>query len=240
VAGLTLRQPRLATAAIAEDAKGNSVLSFAAQARWIAIAGLLLASPVLTHSAFAQSPPAAPVQIAPVAPVQSEPIPEATVPAEQSAAPPTAEAKSGLFEALGRWIDRNNDGVRDQLRGAQQQIDAFGDNTAETTRRLGDSAAGLGQGAVDITKGAVEVTKGAVDSVAKIPSTRVMRGHERCALAPNGAPDCVSAADALCRKNGFSSGKSLDFTSAEECPRLAASGQIECITVTFISRAMCQ
>jgi hypothetical protein len=51
----------------------------------------------------------------------------------------------------------------------------------------------------------------------------------------------VSAAEALCRKHGFTSGKSMDFTSAEECPVRTLLGQSnECTTVTFISRAMCQ
>jgi hypothetical protein len=54
----------------------------------------------------------------------------------------------------------------------------------------------------------------------------------------------VVAADALCRKHGFSSGKSMDFTSAEECPtRVYLSGrqaEADCTTVTFISRALCQ
>ena len=71
-----------------------------------------------------------------------------------------------------------------------------------------------------------------------------MSGRERCAIAPNGAPDCVAAAEALCRKHGFASGKSMDFTSAEECPaRVLLSGrqsEADCTTVTFISRAMCQ
>ena len=52
-----------------------------------------------------------------------------------------------------------------------------------------------------------------------------MSGRERCANAPNGAPDCVAAAEALCRKHGFTSGKSMDFTSAEECPVKTVLGQ---------------
>jgi hypothetical protein len=56
--------------------------------------------------------------------------------------------------------------------------------------------------------------------------------------------DCVAAAEQLCRKNGFATGKSMDFTSAEECPAKAylngQQGAQECYTVTFINRAMCQ
>ena len=80
--------------------------------------------------------------------------------------------------------------------------------------------------------------------VAKLPLSRVITGRERCAVAPNGAPDCLAAAETLCRKQGYSSGKSMDFTSAEQCPpRVYLSGrqsESDCTTVTFISLAMCQ
>ena len=78
----------------------------------------------------------------------------------------------------------------------------------------------------------------------KLPLSRVVVGRERCAVAPNGAPDCLAAAETLCRKQGYSSGKSMDFTSAEQCPpRVMLGGRQtegDCTTVTFISRAMCQ
>jgi hypothetical protein len=171
----------------------------------------------------------------------------------QEAAPPTPPAlaeqpaqavKPGLFEAIGRWFDDGTSTFRTHLRGAKERIDSLGDDAAKTNRELAGKAADVGKGAVDVTKGAVEVTKDAVDAVVKLPTTRVMKGHERCAAAPNGAPDCIAAADALCRKHGFSPGKSMDFTSAEECPvRVHLSGrqsEADCTTVTFISRAMCQ
>ena len=133
------------------------------------------------------------------------------------------------------------------LRGAKTRVDAIGDEAAQNSREIGNTATGVGRTAVgtavEATKEAVEVTKGAVDAVAKLPATRVMKGHERCVTAPNGAPDCLAAAEALCRKHGFASGTSMDFTSAEECPaRVYLSGpQAQaCTTVTFISRAMCQ
>jgi hypothetical protein len=150
-----------------------------------------------------------------------------------------------MFETIGRWVDEGTTTFQDHLRGARQSIDELSDKT---------NAAKVGQGAVDVTKGAVDVTvdvtKGAVGAtanavgaVAKLPTARLMSGRERCAVAPNGAPDCVTAAEALCRKHGFSSGKSMDFTSAEECPSNVLLGQAprdQCATVTFISRAMCQ
>jgi hypothetical protein len=127
-------------------------------------------------------------------------------------------------------------------------MDELGDDAAANNKAISDQAAKVGQGAADVGKGAadatmsaMDATKNAVGAVAKLPTARMMSGRERCNTAPNGAPDCVSAAEALCRKHGFTSGKSMDFTSAEECPVRTLLGQTnDCTTVTFISRAMCQ
>ena len=79
----------------------------------------------------------------------------------------------------------------------------------------------------------------------RLPTARVIRGHQNCPLASNGAPNCVAAAMTLCKSQGFNTGKSVDMTTAEECPaqvmlghRDAAPG--ECKTVTFVTRALCQ
>ena len=55
-------------------------------------------------------------------------------------------------------------------------------------------------------------------AVVRIPTARAISGHEKCQLAPNGAPDCVAAANTMCKAKGFGSGKSLDMTTAEVCP----------------------
>jgi hypothetical protein len=69
-------------------------------------------------------------------------------------------------------------------------------------------------------------------------------GHEKCPLAANGAPDCVSAANIMCKAKGFESGKSVDMTTADVCPaKVYMSGRStgpECTTETFVSRAFCQ
>jgi len=168
----------------------------------------------------------------------------------QDAAPPPAppQQKPGVFESIGRWFDNGASSFRDHLRGAKRKIDELGDGAAANNKAISDQAAKMGQGAADVGKGAadatisaMDATKNAVGAVAKLPIARMMSGRERCIAAPNGAPDCVSAAEALCRKHGFTSGKSMDFTSAEECPVRTLLGQTdECTTVTFISRAMCQ
>lgn len=157
------------------------------------------------------------------------PLPPAAAPA------PMAQPKQpGVFEAIGRWFDEGASNFRDHLRGAKQKMDDLNDDAAANSKGFSENAAKVGQGAAD-------ATKNAVDAVAKLPTARLMNGRERCGNAPNGAPDCVAAAEALCRKYGYTSGKSMDFTSAEECPVKAVLGQTnECTTVTFISRAMCQ
>jgi hypothetical protein len=165
----------------------------------------------------------------------------------QDAAPPPAAPtpappqKPGPFEAIGRWFDQSTSTFRDHLRGAKRKMDDLGDDAAASGKGLSENAAKVGQGAAEVGKGAADATKNAVDAVAKLPTARMMSGRERCANAPNGAPDCLAAAEALCRKHGYASGKSMDFTSAEECPIKTLLGQSqECTTVTFISRAMCQ
>jgi hypothetical protein len=148
-----------------------------------------------------------------------------------------------LFEAIGRWVDQGTSSFTDHLRGAKRSMDDLGDKAAANSKEVGEQAAKVGQGAAQVGKGAAEATRSAVDAMVKLPTARVMSGRERCAEAPNGAPDCVAAAEALCRKHGFASGKSMDFTSAEECPVRTLAGELsrdQCVTVTFISRAMCQ
>jgi hypothetical protein len=151
--------------------------------------------------------------------------------------PPIRKDNPGLFESVGRFFDQSATSFRDSFQGAKRRMDDLGDEAAANTRDMNEKAAAVG-------KGAAEATKDAVDAVTYLPKSKVMSGREKCATAPNGAPDCVAAAEQLCRKQGFNTGKSMDFTSAEECPAKALlngqQGTQECYTVTFISRAMCQ
>jgi hypothetical protein len=161
----------------------------------------------------------------------------------QDAAPAQAPSRPGVFEAIGRWVDQGTSSFTDHLRGAKRSIDDFGDKAAANSKDVTDQAAKVGQGAADVGRSAAEATKSAVDAVAKLPTARMMSGREKCVEAPNGAPNCLAAAELLCRKHGFSTGTSMDFTSAEECPVRTLVGEAsrdQCRTVTFISRAMCQ
>lgn len=137
--------------------------------------------------------------------------------AAQNGAKPREEP--GLFEGIARWFDET-------FSGAGRQVENFGNE------------AGIA------AKTTVNNAKDAAGAVARIPTARVMSGHAKCTTAPNGAPDCVAAADALCKAKGFESGKSLDMTTAEVCPaKVLMSGRSapgECRDETFVSRAFCQ
>jgi hypothetical protein len=174
----------------------------------------------------------------PIASAQDAAPPSAPAPAQ--AAPPE---KPGVFESINRWFDQGAARFREHLRGAKRKMDELGDDAAANSQDINNKAAEAGKNAAEMGKNAAEATKSAMDAVTKLPTARMMSGRERCATAANGAPDCLAAAEALCRKHGFVTGKSMDFTSAEECPTKTLLGQAsrdECATVTFISRAMCQ
>lgn len=125
----------------------------------------------------------------------------------------------GPFGLMMQFFEEGTAAFRDHLDRAGDRFDEL-DERARTTGR------------------------GAAETVRRLPNTRVVRGHERCTVAANGAPDCVPAAEKLCRERGFSTGRSVDFTAAETCPPTAwASGRLErsqCATTTFITRAVCQ
>jgi hypothetical protein len=200
----------------------SSISSGIRQPRVMAVAfalcWLLLAAPTVSAQQEIAPDPAAPPAVAP------EPAP-----------------KAGPFEAIGRWFDQSAANFRDHLRGAKRKMDDLSDDAAASGKGFSEGAAKVGKGAAEVGKGAADATKSAMEAVAKLPTARMMSGRERCVTAPNGAPDCVAAAQALCRKHGFASGKSMDFTSAEDCPPTTVRGRApECTTVTFISRAMCQ
>jgi hypothetical protein len=140
-------------------------------------------------------------------------------------APPPAE-QPGFFGGIMGWFDRQASGLGSNLKGAGSQVENFGHEAGVAAKTTVDGA------------------KEAAGAVVKIPAARVVTGHERCALAPNGAPDCLAAANAMCKTKGFDTGKSVDMTTAEICPaQVYLSGRNSgegCHAETFVSRALCQ
>jgi hypothetical protein len=135
-------------------------------------------------------------------------------------------ADDDVLGKIGRWFEDQFSNFGDNLKNAGSKIDNFG-------REAGVAA-----------KTTVNTAKDAAEAVAKLPNARFMTGHEKCVTSPNGAPDCLAAANALCKAKGFEGGKSVDMTTAEVCPaRVWTSGRLadaSCKTETFVSRALCQ
>jgi len=125
--------------------------------------------------------------------------------------------------ALGKFIDQSISTVGAGVKGAGETIGA-------TTGAAGD----LAKGVTD-----------AAGAVARLPVTNVVTGHELCAVAPNGAPDCAGASLALCKAKGFARGQNVDITSVFKCPpQMYREGRApnpqECRDESFVSRAICQ
>jgi len=137
-----------------------------------------------------------------------------------------AQQSEGFLASVSRWFKEHSATVNSSFDDARKKVEGFG------------SAAG------DAAKTTVQGAKDAAGAVARIPGARAISGHEKCQVAANGAPDCVSAANAMCKAKGFDSGSSLDMTTAEVCPtKVYASGRTsgdECKMETFVSRAFCQ
>ena len=112
-----------------------------------------------------------------------------------------------------------------------------------TIKETGKKVESFGSEAGIAAKSTVDGAKDAAGAIARVPGTRVITGHQKCDNAPNGAPDCRAAADAVCKAKGFESGKSLDMTTAEVCPPkalLAGADKSTCRDETFVSRVLCQ
>ncbi|MEJ2375598.1 MAG: hypothetical protein P8Y53_15905 [Pseudolabrys sp.] len=146
--------------------------------------------------------------------------------AAQGAGGAASHDKGGFLSWMGHWFEQSAD-----------NFSAGVDSVRKRFRNWGHEANVAAQKTVDNTKAAA-------DAMARLPNTRVVHGHEQCKTAPNGAPDCVAAAEAVCKKKGFKGGSSVDMTTAEVCPaEIFLAGRNTgpgCHTETFVSRALCQ
>lgn len=133
----------------------------------------------------------------------------------QERQPPPPKEEPGLLESVGKWFEEQG-----------KKVESFGHEAGIAAKTTVDGA------------------KNAAGAVARIPAARVVDGHQKCQNAPNGAPDCVAAATAMCKAKGFESGKSADMTTAETCPaQVYLQGRNSgpgCKIETFVSRALCQ
>jgi hypothetical protein len=185
-----------------------------------------------------------------------QPVPPATAPASVvpqaqgqgqdqglfPAQPPPAE-RPGFIYAFGRWWDS----TRSKFQDLPKPNDAA-DGAAAATKDAVQGAVHATQGAASATqdafKNAARATKDAADTLFKLPGTRVVEVYERCAIAPNGAPDCRTAASSACRAKGFTSGNPVDVQSSQNCPpAIWMSGREpvegECPEETVVLMAAC-
>jgi hypothetical protein len=134
---------------------------------------------------------------------------------------PGSNQQPGFVDAMGRWFEEGAVKFKSQMESAQDKFDKLGSQ-------------------------AREATKEATGAIVGLPNARVVNARERCVKAPNGAPDCLTAAVTLCRSKGFETGKSLDTQSEQKCTsaRFLLEGRsptsTECPTEIFVTRAMCQ
>lgn len=149
--------------------------------------------------------------------------PDAPAPAATPAKPPEPE----VLRAIGRFIDQSIGNIGATLRGA-------GDTLGDTTKGAGEVAKGIAKDAAE-----------AADAVVRLPTSRTVAGRARCMPAPNGAPDCRVASDALCKSNGFAGGRSIDIQTTRQCSAQALlagrlQSESECWQESFVVRAVCQ
>jgi hypothetical protein len=137
--------------------------------------------------------------------------------APEPAEPPVA--RPGIFDAIERWFEDSKAQIDNQIKGTQQAIEGAAKDAAKAGQ-AGSAIFGL-------------------------PGSKVAQGRVRCVVAPNGAPDCIEAAHALCRSKGYGPGKSLEVNTVNKCPSWVwLSGQPApegtCTTETYVLQATCQ
>ena len=164
------------------------------------------------------APAAAPTPTPNVAPTG----PDAPSPSTSSSPSQPPASKSGFFDALGRWWQQGADDWNAKMKDARQKVD-------------------------DFNKQQTQAAKDAATAIVRLPNTRVVEMHERCAKAANGAPDCVAATIAACKAKGFNTGKPADVSSSETCESTmwlsgANRNDTPCRveTETIVIRAVCQ
>ncbi len=170
---------------------------------------------------------------------------ESQAPAPQSApvAPAAPPNKQGFIAAFGSWMQ---DSVSTVGAGLGAVVDALGGQASKGAKGAADAASTVAKSAADVAKGAADAARDTATTVSRLPGSNFVSGRERCLLAPNGAPDCRVAAEAMCRAKGYDSGTSVDFITSENCPpsyRVTSrdtSSELGCPLEHFVTRALCQ
>ena len=168
----------------------------------------------------AAPPPQAPQQIAPQ-PIAPPPSPQPAIPPPGGAtAQQAAPENPGLLNEMGKALEKSLS-ILPTLKSPSETLDDLNAKTKDVVKDAGESLSRL--------------TKPA----------SVAEGRIKCPASANGATDCKTAADTLCRSRGFKEGKSLSTDSVEACsPKVLIPGRArkpdDCRTDNFVTRALCQ
>jgi hypothetical protein len=163
------------------------------------------------------------------------PPPAAASPPANPAAPPQPQSAAGAF---GNWVMQGGTWMQQSGQLMQQGVANMGAG-------FGQAVGAIGGQANQATRDAADAARNAATSVSKLPNAGVTAGSERCVIAPNGAPDCVGAAEKLCRAKGYAGGSSVDFITVENCPppwRISRRNAPEgvCSMEHYVTKALCQ
>ena len=171
--------------------------------------------------------------------------------------PPPPADKPSFLHGLKAWWDDSIAFFGAKLKDTRGTVDDLNKKSTDAAKGVAATTQDAMQGALDVSKGAavatqgamkgaLDVSKDAATALMRLPNTQVVEVHERCATAPNGAPDCPAAAAAACRGKGFTTGQPLDVRTAEKCDTTQAwqagqsPGKGECPIESVIIRAVCQ
>lgn len=138
-----------------------------------------------------------------------------------------AGRQTDLFSRITGWLNRLVSGLTDGVTDTLAVVEHVGTRTGNDIRHVATEATG--------NFGAMRA----------MPDMGLVKQRARCAVAPNGAPDCRRTAVAICRKHGFTSGRTVDIQAEEKCPVTAVLGQhklssAQCRTETYVLRSMCE
>lgn len=158
-------------------------------------------------------------------------------------APPAATRnyEPGMLASMGRWF-------KDSFNLLGSGVDSASTATKNAAKGAVDAASGAASATANATadaaKGTVDAAKDAAGAMARISGTNVVKAHERCSIAENGAPDCHRAAETVCKAKGFASGSSLNIESERKCPARVwlerRADSHECRTQSYVTSAMCR
>jgi hypothetical protein len=221
----------------------------------ICLLAVLLLSAARAFAQNAQTPAAAPDAAATQAVGAQQPVPPATAPAAVAPQaqgrglfpiqPPPPAERPGFIYAFGRWWDNTRSKFQDVTKPPNDAAEGAAAATKDAVNGAVDATKGAASATGDALKNAAQATKDAANALFKLPGTRVVEVFQRCAIAPNGAPDCRTAASSACRAKGFSSGNPVDVQSSQNCPpavwmsgREPSAG--ECPEETVVLMAACQ